>query len=274
MEKLAEWIDLARLEAKKGKLPTYIPELAQKKPEEFAFYYLGAEGEKYLGGDVTLRFPLMSVIKPFILLYLLNHLGTDKLFQKVGRQPSDYPFNSLEQLQLDQGFPRNPMINSGAICLGGLIDNPEKLSQWLQLELDRIMLASVKSLTNHRNLALAQEMTSRGYLENPQLALDNYNYLCCLSGTVLDIARLGLMLLTSPSPLSPEHCQITQGIMTTCGLYEASKFGFPTKSGVSGLILSLFPPAGVMVSYSPPLNPDGNSTAGFFLLTKLALASD
>ena len=48
MEKLAEWINLARLEAKKGKLPTYIPELAQKNPEEFAFYYLGAEGEKYL----------------------------------------------------------------------------------------------------------------------------------------------------------------------------------------------------------------------------------
>jgi len=31
-------------------------------------------------------------------------------------EPSDEPFNSLKQLQADQGWPRNPMLNSGAIA--------------------------------------------------------------------------------------------------------------------------------------------------------------
>jgi glutaminase len=64
-------------------------------------------------------------------------------------------------------------------------------------------------------------------------------------------------------------------MMMTCGLYEASadfakRIGFPSKSGVSGAILSLVPPEGAVACYSPPLNAEGNSQAGIFLLEKIA----
>lgn len=281
MEQLPLWIAAARQEAKKGGLPTYIPLLAQKDPSDFAFCYLFLDGEIYLNGSTDLRFPLMSVIKPFLLLYLLARLEPHRLLAQVGREPSDYSFNSLTQLQLDGGFPRNPMLNSGAIRLASLIDSPLEVVGWLNalagssLELDSFMLASVKSLPNQRNLALAQEMYSRGYLDDIPTALENYNYLCCLAGTAMDVARLGLMLLQCPPPLEPACCQITQELMSTCGLYQSSKtfaqeIGFPSKSGVSGVMLSLVPQKGAIACYSPPLNPDGNSTAAMFLLSKIA----
>jgi len=44
---------------------------------------------------------------------LLEQLGAEAVFARVGMEPSDEPF-SLKQLA-DQGWPRNPMLNSGAI---------------------------------------------------------------------------------------------------------------------------------------------------------------
>lgn len=63
----------------------------------------------------------MSAIKPFSLLYLLEQFGAETVFQWVGVEPSDAPFNSLEQLIADHGRPRNPMINSGAITLASTL---------------------------------------------------------------------------------------------------------------------------------------------------------
>ena len=69
--------------------------------------------------------------------------------------------------------------------------------------------------------------------------------------------------------------EIILEIMTNCGLYEASeKFaievGFPTKSGVSGALLSILSDEGVIACYSPLLNEQGNSVLGLDLLTKLS----
>jgi glutaminase len=215
----------------------------------------------------------MSVIKPFILLYLLHHLEPEEIWQKVGKEPSNYPFNSLTQLELDRGFPRNPMLNSGAIMLSYLVDKPAQLCSWLNaqagchLYLDTEMLTSVNSLPNPKNTALARCLEEYGYLEDPALALERYNYLCCLSGNIKDVARLGLHLLQMP------QVAIIREIMLTCGLYEisldfAARVGFPSKSGVSGLILSLLP-RGAIAIYSPPLNAQGNSLAGLYLLEEL-----
>jgi glutaminase len=229
----------------------------------------------------------MSVIKPFLLLYLLSQQGQEWVFGYVGKEPSDYPFNSLIQLQLDQGFPRNPMINSGAIRLAGLLpgntnrDRCLGLRDWLnqqgncQLFLDEEMLASVQSRPNERNQALVREMVNHGHLNNPEEALDTYNQICCLAGNIEDLAELGMLLVRSLPPLKKEDCQQVQALMSSCGLYEASaqfaqEIGLPTKSGVSGVFLSLIPEQGAIAIYSPPLDPQGNSVAGLYLIRKIA----
>jgi len=281
------WVNEAIAEAKKGNLPRYIPLLNHCNPNDYALLVTCLEEEVFCSGNQLKTFPLMSVIKPFLLLYLLSQQGSGWVFKRVGKEPSDYPFNSLTQLELDQGFPRNSMINSGAIRLAGLLsgntsrDRCLGLQDWLnqqgncQLFLDEEMLASVQSRPNERNQALVREMVNHGHLKNPEQALDTYNQICCLAGNIEDLAELGMLLVRSRPPLKKEDCQQVQTLMSSCGLYEASaqfakEIGLPTKSGVSGVFLSIIPEQGAIAIYSPPLDPQGNSVAGLYLIRKIA----
>lgn len=281
VEDIQAWIGEVHLLDRKGQTPYYIPVLNRVNPEVFALQIHCLEGEILSWGDETVTFPLMSVIKPFLLLYLLNHLGEDAVFRRVGKQASSYPFNSLTQLQEDSGFPRNPLINSGAIALADLLggETPESrcenLLLWLnkmgncQLFLDRSVLESVHSYPNVHNQALSLELEKNGYISHRYLALETYNRICCLSGKIADLANLGKLILDAP------FGEIILEIMTNCGLYEASQqfaieVGFPTKSGVSGALLSILSDEGVIACYSPLLNEQGNSVLGLDLLTKLS----
>lgn len=288
-EQLNIWVIEAKKQAKTGQLPKYIPRLAAANPDWFAIQIELMGDRIYTNGDKNLSFPLMSVIKPFILLYLLEQLGAEMVFSHVGVESSSEPFNSLAQLQADRGFPRNPMINSGAIALSSLVPGEnaasrcEHLRQWLarkakcNLFLDQLTLASVRSLPNERNRAIANELFRSGHLETPPtVALDTYEQVCCLSGTVADLTRLGMLLVDSREGINPDNSRIVKEIMTSCGLYEHSgrfavEIGLPTKSGVSGAMLSVVPGEGAIASYSPPLDSVGNSVAGLFLLEQLSI---
>lgn len=269
-----------------GQLPDYIPLLTQADRNWLAVQVQTIDGDVYSAGDITRSFPLMSVIKPFMLLYLLEQLGAKAVFSLVGMEPSDQPYNSLNQLQADGGRPRNPMLNSGAIALASLLPGEDALSrcenlcQWLNqcsnghLFLDEAMLSSVRSLPNERNRAIAKMLAESGYLEGVETALDTYNHACCLSGTVADLALLGILLVHNDSTSIAENCRIVKALMMTCGLYQASsrfavQVGLPTKSGVSGALVSVVPSQGAIACYSPGLDQEGNSKAGLFLVEQL-----
>jgi len=285
---LDAWVIQAQTHTQ-GVLPDYIPLLAQANPALFAVQIQTIAGQSYTSGDHTVVFPLMSVVKPFVLLFLLEQLGAETVFSHVGMEPSNEPFNSLAQLQADRGWPRNPMINSGAIALASLLPGQsalcrsESLCQWLNqranchLFLDEQMLTSVRTAGGERNRAIAKELAQFGYLDAEETALDTYNHVCCLSGTVTDLASLGMLLVQCKRAILPEHRRTVNALMTTCGLYEAStrfavQVGLPTKSGVSGALLSVMPLQGAIACYSPTLDQTGNSKAGLFLLTQLAQA--
>ena len=295
---LETWAIQAQIQSHRGQLPEYIPLLAQANPSWFAVQIQCTDGQVHRFGNLTLLFPLMSVVKPFVLLFLLEQLGAEAVFSRVGIEPSDEPFNSLKQLQADQGLPRNPMLNSGAIALASLLPGQnapsrcERLRLWLnhhsnsQLFLDESMLSSVRSVANERNRAIATLLSQSGYLDDVELALDTYNHVCCLSGTIADLASLGMLLAQCQKPIRLEHCRTVNSLMTTCGLYQASRrfameVGLPTKSGVSGAMVSVVPSQGAIAygtaqgaiaCYSPPLDQEGNSVAGVFFLQQLAQA--
>jgi glutaminase len=286
---LDAWAIQAQTHSQGGQLPDYIPLLAQANSSGLAIQTRSIEGQIVSAGDVTLSFPLMSVVKPFVLLFLLEQLGKRTVFSRVGIESSHEPYNSLIQLQADKGWPRNPMINSGAIALADLLpgqDAPsrcETLRQWLNqhshshLFLDQAMLNSVRSRSNERNRTLANLLAESGYLDNVETALDSYNYVCCLAGTVADLTRLGIILVQNCKNILPENRRIVNALITTCGLYEVSsrfavQVGVPTKSGVSGAVLAVVPSQGAIACYSPPLDEAGNSKAGLFLLQQLVQA--
>jgi glutaminase len=308
---LDAWVVQAIACTRLGRLPDYIPLLAKANPHWVAVLLQQVNGKSHSAGEVEQPFTLMSVIKPLVLLFLLEQLGWEQVFTHVGMDPSNQSFHSLTQLREDRGFPRNPMINSGAIALASLLPGEdgtsrcEALRQWLNqmsgshLVLDEQMLASVRSLSNEANRAIAELLSKSGYLGSVETALNTYNQICCLSGTVADLAKLGMLLAAGdvrtneqadakdliqnskfkispqPSALSPQHLKTVNALMLTCGLYEASgrfavRIGLPIKSGVSGALLSIVPGQGAIACYSPALDSTGNSVAGLFLIEKLA----
>ncbi|MEG3836147.1 glutaminase A [Microcoleus sp. Z1_C3] len=286
-EQLAVWAKEAINRSKSGQIPAYIPLLAQADRQGFAVQIRAIDAQIVSWGSIAHTFPLMSVVKPFVLLYLLCELGEKTVFDCVGCEPSQLPFNSLTQLEIDQGKPRNPMINSGAIALASLIPGQNAVSRcqnlrtWLnqqansQLFVDELMLDSVKKNPNQNNWNLALKMVESGYIQNPEIALETYNRICCLSGNVEDLAKLGMVLVNSGDRAMGENCRSVKALMATCGLYEASgrfalRVGLPAKSGVSGALVSVIPGQGAIGFYSPPLDKDGNSIGGLFLLEKIA----
>lgn len=279
-EKLEQWSEAARSRRGEGKLPRYIPLLAQADPDGFAVEIHSLSDRQWSWGNATQTFPFMSAIKPFLFLYWLEALGVAATLEMVGVEPSDRPFNSGEQLQLDSGFPRNPLLNSGAIALASRLSpndgklGSERLRLWLNeranctLILDEKMLASVRSRPNTINRSLAETLASAGYLyAAPSVAIDAYECLCCLSGTTRDLARLGMLLVRNNSTIQTSSRRSAIASMVACGLYEHSarfavEVGVPAKSGVSGAIVAAIPKQGAIACYSPPLDAIGNSVAG------------
>lgn len=284
---LISWASHARSQATAGQLPEYVPLLSQANPQWFGVQVQRNDGQSFALGEVRRSFALMSVVKPFVLLFLLEQLGAAAVFEQVGMEPSEQSFHSLTQLMNDRGFPRNPMINSGAIALAGLLpgetgeERCEGLRHWLnqrsgsRLVLDTDMLASVQSLGNEANRSLATLLTQSGYLDSMAIALDTYNHICCLASTASNLARLGLLLAQPQPEISPTHQRIVNALMLTCGLYEASgryavRIGLPMKSGVSGALLAVVPGAGTIACYGPTLDAAGNSVAALALLEQLS----
>jgi glutaminase len=288
---LTQWAQLAQAQTE-GRVLNRIAPLAQANPCWFAVQIAGSSDLAY--GDSHCRFPLMSVIKPFLLLFLLSYHGLETISQWVGDKPSDLPFNSLEQLVADQGRPRNPMINSGAILLADKLPGESatercaNLCNWLnqkaqtQLSLDEATLTAVRQSNRDANHSLLNCLTLAGATTTPELTLDSYEQICCLAGQVSDLAKLGLLLAFDQvanraidQPITTQHRDYVNRVMLTCGLYEdsllyAQRIGLPIKSGVSGAVLAVVPDQGAIGCYSPALDATGNSVAALKWLELLA----
>lgn len=277
-----------------GSLPTYIPHLAQVDRQAFAAVWWPRDRTQRIWstGAIHRPVPLMSVIKPFALAYLL-HLGEgDRLRQWLGARPSKLPYHSLEQLRADGGTPRNSCLNSGAIALcaqlpgRGAVDRGDRFAHWLETQggadvtvhLDHDTLASVQATPNSRNRAIAQTLAAAGHCPDPTAAIATYNRICCLAADAIALAHLGLQWIAPRRPFPQVADEaFLRTTLAMGGLYEDSpRFfqatGWYAKSGVSGLILAAHPHHGAIAVWSPPLDGHGHSLAGrWFLDQAIAL---
>ncbi|WP_072314632.1 glutaminase [Agrococcus sp. Marseille-P2731] len=269
-----------------GEVATYIPELAAVDPDRFAVALCTIDGTVYAAGDAEHRFTIQSMSKPFAYALALADRGLEAVLEHVGVEPSGDAFNeiSLE----DNGRPRNPMINIGAITTHALTGPPdataeestarviEGLSAFAgrQLEVDQQVYASERA-TSDRNMALAYLVRARGKLEDaPGDAVDGYTAQCSLVVDVRDLAVMAMTLAAGGrNPVTGEQvvpawvCRQVLSVMATCGMYDAagdwmSHVGMPAKSGVSGGVLASLPGQVGIGTFSPRLDRFGNSVRG------------
>src|ERR1700716_2305446 len=104
----------------RGEVASYIPELARVDAKSFGLVVIDAEGNVAAGGDGDAPSSIQSISKVFTWTLALGKAG-DRLWRRVGREPSGSAFNSIVQLEFERGIPRNPFINAGAIAVTDLI---------------------------------------------------------------------------------------------------------------------------------------------------------
>jgi glutaminase len=278
----------------RGEVASYIPELARVDAKAFGLVVIDAAGNVAAGGDSDIPFSIQSISKVFTLTLALGKLG-DRLWRRVGREPSGSPFNSIVQLEREQGIPRNPFINAGAIVVTDLISSGHhprevlgeilRFMQFLSddpsITIDEAVAAS-EQRTGFRNRALANYMKSFGVLDNAvDFTLGVYFHHCAIAMSCRQLAMAGRFLAhlgrnpsTGMSVVPPERARRINAVMLTCGHYDGSgefayRVGLPGKSGVGGGILAIAPGRASIAVWSPGLDPNGNSHLGRIALEAL-----
>ena len=292
---VAEIAEILRTRVDRGEVATYIPELARVDPRAFGIAVADAAGHVAAAGDCDIPFSIQSISKVFTLTLALGKVG-DRLWRKVGREPSGSPFNSIVQLERERGVPRNPFINAGAIvvtdtilaghepreAIGEILRFMRFLADDSSISIDKAVAESEKR-TGFRNMALGFYMKSFDVLENPvDHTLGVYFHHCAIAMSCRQLAiagRLfaygGLNPATGHRVVQPERARRINAIMLTCGHYDGSgefayRVGLPGKSGVGGGILAIAPGRGSIAVWSPGLDASGNSHLGRIALEMLA----
>ncbi len=249
-----------------GKVADYIPALARVAPDRFGMSVITCDGRMASTGDATELFSIQSVSKIFTLALALGKVG-NTLWSSVGREPSGNSFNSIVQLEQENGIPRNPLIKAGAIVVTDILlsncdmqTTREEILTFLQhladdpsISIDEEVAASEKA-TGYRNESLAAFMKSFGNLKNSvDDALGVYYQQCAIAMNCNQLARAGLFLASAGRDpirdikiINPQRARRINALMLTCGHYDASgdfafQVGLPGKSGVGGGILCIVP---------------------------------
>lgn len=275
----------------KGKVADYIPALANVNPRQYGIAVATLDGQVFGTGDYQTKFSIQSISKAYTLAMVVRHMGSE-LWQYVGREPSGTPFNSLVQLEHEQGIPRNPFINAGALVvtdrLMELYEAPREAILKFVRELsgnDDIYcdeeVAASEYENASRNLALAHFMKSFGNINGDVDALvDLYCNQCSIAMNCVDLAKSFLFLAnhgvnphSGEGILSVSRSKRLNALLMTCGFYDESgdfafRVGLPGKSGVGGGIVAIIPGQLSIAVWSPELNRFGNSCMGIETLER------
>src|SRR4029078_6551983 len=100
-----------------GSVPANIPHLQSPPFDRFGIAVATTSGELFSSGDADLPFSIQSISKVFTLAMALGADDSGSLWSRVLREPSGTAFNSLVQLEVEHGIPRNPFINAGALVV-------------------------------------------------------------------------------------------------------------------------------------------------------------
>ena len=275
-----------------GKVASYIPQLANVSADKFGMSLLTVDGKEYKVGDTDENFSIQSISKVFTLTHVMSLVG-ETIWERIGVEPSGNSFNSIVQLEYENGIPRNPFINAGALVMADLLvsklNDPKKdflefvrkISGNKNIEYNLAVAKSEKE-TGFMNASLVNMLKSRGNIHNKvEDVLDFYFHQCSIEMTCKDLAN-SFLLFANQGKCAHLQDQIISGsqvkrisaLMLSCGFYDESgefayKVGLPGKSGVGGGIVAVQPQKYSVAVWSPKLNKKGNSSLGMKALELL-----
>jgi glutaminase len=266
-----------------GKNADYIPYLAQVDSKLFGIAVVSTDNHVFEIGDVKYSFSIQSISKVYTLALAMEELGYDKVFQRIGSEPTGRAFNSVLAVVDMPTHTGNPLVNAGAIATTSLISGGKADEKWNKI-LDYygkvageklVLIQDVyksEAATNAGNKALAMLLAKyeRIYAD-PIESVDIYTKQCSVGVNTTQLARMGAVLANNgKNPATGEQVIKTADVpyilstMTMAGLYDSSgswawHVGLPAKSGVGGGIVAVVPGKGAIAVFAPRLDEAGNS---------------
>lgn len=290
---LEEVVDKVRPLLGQGTVANYIPALANVDAGKLGIAVTTVDGETLGAGDYLEPFSIQSISKVFSLTLALNLYEEAEIWSRVGKEPSGHSFNSLVQVELERGKPRNPFINAGALVIADLLQSRLGAPKHRMLELVRQLsqndkvcfdkqVADSEYQHSARNAAIAYLMKSFGNFQGDvDTVLRTYFHYCALKMNCADLSKAMLYLanrgktVDGTELISQVQTRQLNALLATSGLYDgagefAYRVGMPGKSGVGGGIIAVIPGELSICVWSPELDNQGNSLAGTAMLEHLS----
>lgn len=290
---LEEVVEKIRPLLGQGKVADYIPALASVDAGKLGIAVTTVDGETLGAGDYLEPFSIQSISKVFSLTLALTLYEEAEIWSRVGKEPSGHSFNSLVQVELERGKPRNPFINAGALVIADLLQSRLGAPKHRMLELVRQLsqndkvsfdkqVADSEYQHSARNAAIAYLMKSFGNFQGDvDTVLRTYFHYCALKMNCADLSKAMLYLanrgksITGTELISQVQTRQLNALLATSGLYDgagefAYRVGMPGKSGVGGGIIAVIPGELSICVWSPELDGNGNSLAGTAMLEHLS----
>ncbi|MGD8629327.1 MAG: glutaminase [Gammaproteobacteria bacterium] len=277
--------------AANGEGEVYSAAVEGTDPEHMALAVALVDGRIFSVGEANVRFPLMSISKPFTYALALEQHGVDFMIERIGVSATGFPYNAVAAGAVRRTSEQNPLVNAGAIATHSYIEGAkpaDKISTVIALysrmanrplSIDETWRVAPRALT----YTLAYQMKASGRLQGDvQDIAERYLESNIVAVTVEDLARMGATLATGgvqPQTgeriLKPGTVRTVLSVMVIAGMYEGSglwwtRVGLPAKSGVSGAILAVVPGWGAIAACSPRLDEAGNSVRAALAIRELA----
>lgn len=259
------------------------------QPGPFGIAITTIAGDTFCGGTADTRFPLQSIAKVLTLEIVLCAIG-ERIFERVGREPSGDPFNSIIDLERTKGIPRNPFVNAGALvtvdamldarCARDAVIDLVRRELGRNVPLDDDVLASEEAAGDLNRAMLSFMKHHENLRSAPDEVMTAYVRQCAISLDAAGLSQAGVFLARTRIDGDDDDCERALrmrkllALMMTCGHYDGSgdfalRVGLPAKSGVGGGILALMPEVASIAVWSPNLDQHGNSILGVRALEML-----
>ncbi|PLW67718.1 glutaminase A [Pseudohalioglobus lutimaris] len=272
----------------------YIPILATVPSEMFGVVIVTREGKVFSAGEMDYEFSIQSVSKPFTASLIMAEQGPRVLREKIGVEPTGLPFNSKMALEIYPERSVNPLVNAGAIAAVSLVEAKSEKERWNKVlnnieayagrdlkVLKEVYTSEYESAWSNRGIANLLYNYERLY-SDPEEALRVYTRQCSIGINTRDLGMMGATLanegvnpVTGKKVLDKEDVPELLAIMASAGFYDESgewmyRAGLPAKTGVGGGIVAVVPGKFAIATFSPPLNPAGNSVRGLMAISHIA----
>jgi glutaminase len=266
-----------------GKNADYIPYLAQVDTKLFGIAIVTTDNQVLTLGDADYAFSIQSISKVFTLALAMEELGPDKVFQRIGSEPTGRAFNSVTAVVDMPTHTGNPLVNAGAIATTSLISGKDANEKWNKILafygkvagekltlIEDVYKSEAATNTGNKALAMLLAKYERIYAD-PFESVDIYTKQCSVGVNATQLARMGATLAnngvnpaTGEQVIKREDIPYILATMTMAGLYDSSggwawHVGLPAKSGVGGGIVAVAPGKGAIAVFAPPLDEAGNS---------------